>query len=98
LQALNGNHNYQKNVSRVARVLYAALETKEKCIRDAFNTEALDSCVVVVMRRIIMDNEIVVVVVDAAVALKMDRKEMEMVVQVAATSTGANTVGIVEIR
>ena len=40
----------------------------------------------------------VVVVVDAAVALKMDRKEMDMVVQVAATSTGDNTVGIVEIR
>ena len=39
-----------------------------------------------------------VVVVDAAVALKIDRKEMEMVDQVAATSTGANTVGIVEIR
>jgi len=37
------------------------------------------------------------VVVDAA-RLKIDRKEMEMVVQVAATSTGANTVGIVEIR
>jgi len=36
----------QKNVSRVARVLYAALETKEKCIRDAFNTEALDSTLV----------------------------------------------------
>ena len=39
-----------------------------------------------------------VVVVNAAVALKIDRKEMEMVVQLAATSTGANTVGIVEIR
>ena len=52
-------------------------------------------------RRIIIEkwyDEMVVVVVDAAVALKLDRKEKVAVVQAEATSAGANTVGIVEIR
>ena len=37
-------------------------------------------------------------VVVVAVGLKMDRKEMIVLVQAEATSAGANTVGIVEIR
>ena len=40
----------------------------------------------------------VVVVVDAAVALKLDRKEKVAVVQAEATIAGASIVGIAEIR